>query len=1481
MTLKKLHAGEGYTYLTRQVAVGDNSRKRGEPMVDYYTAHGLPAGKWFGKGAQQLGISGEVTEDQMRAAYGEFLHPDADAQLKELLQSGVKPDAAMKKVRLGAKPYDFNRDIPFMQKRKKAIEDFTIANKRVATDAEREAIELTIAREMLPDVVAHSPQAQRELVANAKRMARYPVAGYDLVFTPMKSISVLWGIGDEDTRKAIMAAHTQAVDESLQWIEDNAIYTRGGKDGVRKLDCAGMTAAKFVHWDNRAGDPNLHTHCAVLNRVFSEGKYRTIDGTVLYRAAVTASEHYNARVKALVEDKLNVSFKQVEKSRGARKVWEISEVPDTLLRNFSRSEEVVERAQEMIEEYRSIYHREPPKSVQWTIMQQANLQTRGKKGEAKALKELVEQWRKDADAFDRESVLSAVAHSPTTTPFYDESLSDEVIERVIETVSSQSSTWTTWTIESEVNRELSHFRFDSYQQRQAIVDDLVTQIAFGHCISVDQRDLSGPYRADGESQFYTHGSQRFTHQAVLDAEDRLHHASDEWMVNLHTEDNLREVEDALEDDKGFRLSADQSAFVRHLLYSPARLAVGTGAAGTGKTTAMEAFCRAWEKTGNRVVAFAPSAKAAEVLGESIGVTARTLASARVSGLSAPGEPELREGDVVLVDEAGMASTRDLDALVQQAGEVGAFVRLVGDPQQLAAVETGGMIDELAAATDAPLLTEVRRFNDPDEADVSLRLRDGDVNVVDWYEAHDRIVTGLAEELPAQVFAEWQASRAAGKTALMIAADKQTVATLNDMARQMFIETGVVNPDTGEAELYAGEYAAAGDVVVTRKNDSRLRYGYGKKKRVKNGDLWTVDQVHDDGSLTVRHIESDNKVVLPADYVRDNVELGYASTVHRSQGMTVDEALLVASPQMDRQGFYVGMTRGKALNKCFIADDFLPDLDEHTEQLQPPSARDALERIIRRDGRSVTAHAALRQAAAETDFDSARAAYFELANGLAAPVWQAACPDEHTRQLLADDPQTTRLTETIAALDASRRDTHTVLSRAISSAKKRWDAEMSTRTDDETEPAPSLAFYTRVAIEDWHVLPDDSSLLWTAGLSRLPQLRPEVMDAETYRAAETTAEWVEKELVTAGDAAVSTTPEWTEKIGADSVDPEKHLAWMQAVRIVAAARTAGTIDMDNLDEADERITSLIAKVRRGNKDTATERDERMDLREVDNARAHCQEEKDRALAEQQRQQQLASHVDHAQQTVVAEEERARRIAAIDARITACVKQVDAAAQRVDQAHAQVAEAEQSFIFGRKDRVAEATTVLQTARDDYDQASAALEKARDDASELDVNEQEWGQWVALAGNTAEWDKRRETARRADERDADYARRRARVAGREAAVWQDRIDQLDKLAEQKRPANAVEMGVIQARIDAILKPRRDNSIDAIFTSSPTPTKRHSDENRESDSTREKPSLLERIGLDKGPDLSSVRPGQQAEPSQSNAPLPHHNTQERQQER
>ncbi|MGV0870326.1 MobF family relaxase [Corynebacterium kalidii] len=1505
MSLKVLHAGDGYAYLTKQVATGDNLRTRGELMADYYTAHGAPAGQWWGKGAAQLGVSGEVTEDQMQSAYGQFLHPDASAQLRELITSGASVEDALDEVRLGRKAFDFNKDNAFFLAVKQQTMEFTQAHAAVPTPEQTEDIERIVATRILTDMDAGATDSQRRFgvtaaqnvatmtgedaagfipdclgtedqavkhqtpitsarvrafIAQAKREARYPVAGFDMVFTPAKSISVLWGIGDETTRKAIMKAHGEAVESSLHWVEDNAVFSRSGTDGVQKIDCEGATVAKFVHFDNRSGDPNLHTHCAMLNRVqCADGTYRTIDSKVIHRAAVTASEHYNQRVTELVSRYLDVEFTPVVKSRGGRPVWEIKGIPAELMRAMSRRDEVLERGRELIEDYRATYGRTPPKSVQYKLMEQANLETRAAKGEARSLEEMVTEWRSIADTaspdFSLQSVLDDVfgagddylPEPPAGAPEqqvkayqeqqagrrvpYSPTNDETIVGQVMDTLARERSTWTEYQITSETTRQIARYVFDSDEQKAAAVERITTQCLTGQCVDVDGDEIlpgvnvqsSSPRlrRANGESVFTAHASKRFTSKAVLEDEKTVTDAAGLWVANTHSPSQATDAAAEIEARKNITLSADKAAFVEHLLCSPAVLAAGIGPAGAGKTTAMEVFARAWEKSGNKVIGLAPSAVAASVLGEDAGINTGTLAQF-IDPRSDNSDHglDVGEGDVILVDEAGMASTRDLAELVRAASEVGAVVRLVGDPQQLAAIESGGMLAEVASITDAPVLTEVNRFRDPNEADISLKLRDGDTSVIDWYISHGRVDSGLREELPGRVFTAWWDSIKQNKTALMIAGDNHTVDALNQMARSNYIDTGRVDPGAGEATICGGRVAAVGDTIVTRANNSQLRYGKNKAKRVKNGDLWSITSVGDDGALTVAHADSGHTVTLPADYVAEHVELGYASTIYRSQGMTVDRSFVIPSQSLDRQGLYVALSRGRSLNKIFLPDDQVPDVDSHLPQNQPLSPRDLFASIIERDGAAVTAHATLAAVDAQ-DFDvhTVVAAYTELAEELAVEVVLAAAQSadngtsESTSEaasvdgadpvgtedsaptdavvLLRADWQTRRLAEHVGRLDATGADTDGILTEAITTATARWDA-----TDEDKRG--SFAFLVRMAVEDtqaYKALPE-SDLLWTLDApmpaTRDTDRRADILgDEELHDFVCGTYAVIQEHLEAAGDRAVSESPEWTSLVGEPHPDErEYHATWCATVRMFAAAAQADpsviTAERINTpDELPERLRrGLDAVAAAGRRRGRTDFFDRMIDVEAQNYIETCQANaavfiarRDAASTELRRAQAYptVAAVAAEQDTIIAKATAIQTYQELDAE--------RAQAQSVhNDARTALTEAVQSGRIGRAKRIADAEAVYEQSTTTLREIQAKVRAAEQSLPARPL----WDKIIAQATNTAQWQRKTDQATITDEKAIDTAAAKVHRTEDQVTLWSERAQIAETMLQARTPAS-----------------------------------------------------------------------------------------------
>src|ERR1019366_697950 len=208
--------------------------------------------------------------------------------------------------------------------------------------------------------------------------------------------------------------------------------------------------------------------------------------------------------------------------------------------------------------------------------------------------------------------------------------------------------------------------------------------------------------------------------------------------------------------------------------------------------------------------------------------------------------------------------------------------------------------------------------DPAEGAASLALREGQTEALGFYLDSGRVHVGDLATLTEDVFTAWQADRGRGLDSIMLAPTRELVSELNQRARahRLGQEQGPAGTPSGQAARLAdGNEASIGELIITRSNDRTLRTS--STDWVKNGDRWMVLGIHDAGDLTVQHTQSGHTVRLPADYVQAATELGYATTVHTAQGVSVDTMHALASGQETRQQLYTMMTRGALGNHIYL------------------------------------------------------------------------------------------------------------------------------------------------------------------------------------------------------------------------------------------------------------------------------------------------------------------------------------------------------------------------------------------------------------------------------------------------------------------------------------------------------------------------------------------------------------------------------------
>lgn len=958
ITMHLLSAGDGYTYYTSEVATGDARRDHDRELGDYYTADGNPPGRWMGGGAAVLGVSGTVTEEQMKALFGEGLHPDADRIIAEALAEGKTGKQAQEAAKLGRSYYVYKADENTLQGRIQAgYAAFQRIQGHEPNTEERRLIRSREGAQAFRDAKGREPADKEELgryITTATRPDQQAVAGFDLVCSPAKSVSVLWALGDDGTRKAIEQAQDRAVASTIAYLEREALATRAGTNGVEQIEVnGGVAVTAFRHFESRNGDPQLHDHLVVANKVQgSDGKWRTIDSKLLHRMNVPISEFYNAAIMSEVTKALDVTTEARTVSAGKRPVMEIAGVDTDLLETFSsRSASIREQVERLTAEYQRDHGRAPDQKAQIKIAQQATLETRPQKEHGRSPQAThddavarVGQDRADQVLPNAQRIAASRARDGFGTPTVDV---DERAQQVLAAVEERYSVWGAGVIEAEARRQLAQIIPD-----QTIAEPLVQQVAktaLRSSISLTPPSPHGAFkpltRSNGESVFEHKGKTVYTSGAILAAEDRLLDAARSRTMAPVSVDLFERVAAAHDGP----LDQGQRDLAKAFATSDRELLMGIGPAGAGKTTALKLANDALHAGGVRMIGLAPSAPAASVLSDAVGIEATTIHGFIVAHQQdeVAEKYALHPGDVIVVDEAGMAGTFRLDDVRAIASEYGAVVRGIGDDRQLSAVEAGGVLRLIDREVGSVQLEHVHRFADAGEAEASLRLRDpmraGDPFA--WYQDNGRIVGGDSERMTAAVFEGWQHDTLAGTRSLMLAPTATAVADLNARAQAFRISTGDV--DTSRSvPLRDGLAAHVGDTIVTRRNDSDLRI-QGGRDRVKNGDLWTVTGIRDDGALDVAHAEHGAVIQLPAGYVTQHVEVGYARTISRSQGLTTENTHVLGDATMTREDAYTALSRGKESNRLYLA---LGDA---------ATVSDALEQIAARSERMLSAHETIR------------------------------------------------------------------------------------------------------------------------------------------------------------------------------------------------------------------------------------------------------------------------------------------------------------------------------------------------------------------------------------------------------------------------------------------------------------------------------------------------------------------------------------------
>ena len=482
-------------------------------------------------------------------------------------------------------------------------------------------------------------------------------------------------------------------------------------------------------------------------------------------------------------------------------------------------------------------------------------------------------------------------------------------------------------------------------------------------------DMVGVRVSAARDAHHREGHEMFTVDAVIAEEVRVFDMVDEADPRARLDVRAADLPD---------LSADQARAIANIAASPYLVQPLQAPAGAGKTHSLKALRAAAHRANKEVLVVAPTGKAVdEAMRDQAGD--RGLTVAKMLKLIEDDQLNLDRRTVIVVDEAAMVGTPELRRLLEAGTAARAKMVLVGDAYQLSPVKArGGMFEHLCE--DLPWsqrLAEVWRMRDPEERDASLALRSARGNrlrkAIGWYRNHDRVRTGDAIAMAADATHAYITAHAEGKDVAILCDTWEIADAINQRLHDRF-----TNPDVPSVAVARDQQVRVGDLVLSRNNDATLTVEPGTQHRrgdpideVRNGNRWRVVGVDAQrGRIAAERLTDSARVLFDGDYLREHITLGYASTVHSAQGMTIGNAhqhgicWTILSDRASRAMAYVGMTRGRDENHLAIYPVVTNeahqhhDADEGIHQIHRGTKHDAahvLHTILTADDRARTMH----------------------------------------------------------------------------------------------------------------------------------------------------------------------------------------------------------------------------------------------------------------------------------------------------------------------------------------------------------------------------------------------------------------------------------------------------------------------------------------------------------------------------------------------
>jgi conjugative relaxase-like TrwC/TraI family protein len=921
--------------------------RQSERASDYYSGDVQSgrelAGRWRGVGAQNLALQGKVTSWQLHTLYGEHTDPVTGALLGSRPRQYRTPEERRAQ-RLAQEPY--------------------------ATAERRREIELS---------VSETTQHNRNF--------------FDLTFSLPKSYSLLYvallAAGREEDARKLLDAHHYAIDQAMTVMMAEAGTSRKGHHG---RPVTGRTSGEFVgghnwvysffdHRTSRCGDPQLHTHVLVNNKVLcDDGVWRTLDSRAMFKMSRSIGALHERFMAEESSRTLGVRHRPRVDGYG----WEVEGITQEEIDQFSsRRRAIKPEAEQLMALFRHKFGREPSAREIERIMDAAARATRPVKNHELTFDQYMARWLDQYHAEHGQQLVQMLERVPMGHQ-YPEDLHisgdrSAVLQMAVACCERKYPTWGRPQLRQALSDVLPPYLGCAHAEEllpylDALVDEAIRSEQVVMLSQPAAVDAPASRRFDnGRSIYEPYHVERFTTRARLSSENIL--AELAALTNgprLTPADAQRLIDETT-------LYPDQASVVRDVLTSGRRLTRIEAWAATGKTYTEGQLSRLWYLAfGEHPVGLTKNNNAANVLADSgvkrsmnfdrFRTAHEVLAQGAVRSPKVLQTMQERYGvtprTLLIVDEISTLNDEERFWLARFAREHHAPMVWVGDRGQVGAIGADAALDVLDRIVPPLTLEHARRFRHEWEGPASFGLHDGELAAIAQYETHGRIISGTREQMNHKSIDYLVADLLRGYNSLLMVATVELADEFSSHVRQRLIDLGHV--DAGRSvRLHNNTYASCGDLIQARLTTRDLPGRPPAEASISNRDLFSITTVRADGSLVVRQHIGHNGTEpilgpsrsLPAEYVHDYVELGYVTTVHSKIGRTVWNSYNLVTNSSTWPVIYTALTRGANLNIIFVpvehddkgvaietgAEVMARIAADHRRMLSDPDAASATER----------------------------------------------------------------------------------------------------------------------------------------------------------------------------------------------------------------------------------------------------------------------------------------------------------------------------------------------------------------------------------------------------------------------------------------------------------------------------------------------------------------------------------------------------------